>query len=145
MLIFYCIGIIGYSQQQVLNRGMYALRDSKRAVIVNCTIIIINIVLSFLMVGPFKAQGLALAYSVAGLVSMVLGKIIIASAAMGAGVLVFLAASESFIDITSKTQQLVELFAAIGIGMVIYVVMAIVLRIKEMQAAIAMMRRKLHR
>ena len=145
---------------------MYALRDSKRAVIVNCTIIIINIVLSFLMVGPFKAQGLALAYSVAGLVSMVLlymllyqkvgdlgsreimvslGKIIIASAAMGAGVLVFLAASESFIDITSKTQQLVELFAAIGIGMVIYVVMAIVLRIKEMQAAIAMVRRKLHR
>lgn len=166
VLIFYCIGIIGYSQQQVLNRGMYALRDSKRAVIVNCTIIIINIVLSFLMVGPFKAQGLALAYSVAGLVSMVLlymllyqkvgdlgsreimvslGKIIIASAAMGAGVLVFLAASESFIDITSKTQQLVELFAAIGIGMVIYVVMAIVLRIKEMQAAIAMVRRKLHR
>ena len=74
-----------------------------------------------------------------------LGKIIIASAAMGAGVLVFLAASESFIDITSKTQQLVELFAAIGIGMLIYVVMAIVLRIKEMQAAIAMVRRKLHR
>ena len=64
VLIFYCIGIIGYSQQQVLNRGMYALRDSKRAVIVNCTIIIINIVLSFLMVGPFKAQGLALARGV---------------------------------------------------------------------------------
>ncbi len=166
VLIFYCIGIIGYSQQQVLNRGMYALRDSKRAVIVNCTIIIINIILSFLMVGPFEAEGLALAYSIAGLISMVLlyvllyqkvgdlgsrdilvslGKIIVASLVMGAGVLLFLMVSEHFIDITSKTQQLIELFLSVGIGIVLYIAMAMVLRIKEMQAALAMFKRKLHR
>ena len=145
---------------------MYALRDSKRAVLVNCTIIIINIVLSFLMVGPFEAEGLALAYSIAGLVSMVLlymllyervgdlgsheivtslVKTLIASAVMGAGVLVFLSFSEHFIDITSKTQQLIELFLAVGVGVVLFVAMAVVLRIKEMQAAVAMVRRKLHR
>lgn len=166
VLIFYCIGIIGYSQQQILNRGMYALRDSKRATIVNCIIIIVNIVLSFLMVGPFEAEGLALAYSIAGLVSMVLlygclyqkvgdlgnrsivrslGKILLASLVMGAGVLVFLHFSEDFIDITSKMQQLLELFLAVGIGVVLYVVMAVVLRIDEMRAAGAMLRRKLHR
>ena len=74
-----------------------------------------------------------------------LGKILLASLAMGAGVLVFLTFSEHFIDITSKTQQLVELFLSIGIGIVIYVAMAVVLRIKEMQAAVAMVKRKLHR
>ena len=163
---FYCVGIIGYSQQQILNRGMYALRDSKRAVIVNTIIIVINIVLSILMVGPFEAQGLALAYSIAGLVSMVLlyaflyqkvgdlgsreimislVKIIIASAVMGVGVMLFLNVSDHFIDITSKSQQLLELFLAVAIGVVLYVVMAIVLRIQEMQAAINMVRRKIRR
>lgn len=166
VLVFYCVGIIGYSQQQILNRGMYALRDSKRAVIVNTIIIVINIVLSILMVGPFEAQGLALAYSIAGLVSMVLlyaflyqkvgdlgsreiiislGKIIIASAVMGVGVMLFLNVSDHFIDITSKSQQLLELFLAVAVGVVLYVVMAIVLRIQEMQAAINMVRRKIRR
>lgn len=166
VLVFYCVGIIGYSQQQILNRGMYALRDSKRAVIVNTIIIVINIVLSILMVGPFEAQGLALAYSIAGLVSMVLlyaflyqkvgdlgsreimislVKIIIASVVMGVGVMLFLNVSDHFIDITSKSQQLLELFLAVAVGVVLYVVMAIVLRIQEMQAAINMVRRKIRR
>ena len=165
VLVFYCIGILGYSQQQVLNRGMYALRDSKRAVIVNCAIIIINIILSLLLVGPFRAQGLALAYSVAGLISMVLlymllykkvgdlggrsiltslVKTTIASIVMGVGVVTFLNISDHYIDITSKTQQLVELFGASGVGVIIFVVMAVVLKIEEMQAALALVRRKLH-
>lgn len=166
VLVVYCIGILGYSQQQVLNRGMYALRDSKRAVIVNCAIIIINIILSLLLVKPLRAQGLALAYSIAGLISMVLlymilykkvgdlgGRAImtslvkttIASAVMGVGVVLFLKVSDLFIDITSKAQQLIELFGAIGVGVVIFVVMAAVLRIEEMQAALSLVKRKLHR
>ncbi|MDO4281502.1 MAG: murein biosynthesis integral membrane protein MurJ [Peptococcaceae bacterium] len=166
VLVFYSIGIIGYSQQQILNRGMYALRDSKRAVIVNCVIIIINIILSILMVGPFEAQGLALAYSIAGLISMVLLymmlyqkigdlggreiaasslKIIIASEVMGLGVVGFLALSARFIDITSKAQQLVELGGAVVIGILIYVAMAYILRVKEMQEAVQLFKRKLNR
>lgn len=166
VLIFYCIGILGYSQQQVLNRGMYALRDSKRAVIVNCAIIIINVILSFMMVGPFKAQGLALAYSIAGLISMFLlymllykkvgdlgshaivvslVKTTVASIVMGVSVIFFLKVSDGFIDIASKSQQLMELFLAVGVGIVVFVIMAMVLKIKEMQDAMQLVRRKLHR
>lgn len=166
VLIFYCIGILGYSQQQVLNRGMYALRDSKRAVIVNCAIIIINVILSFMMVGPFKAQGLALAYSIAGLISMFLlymllykkvgdlgsraivtslVKTTIASVVMGVCVVLFLNVSDGFIDIASKSQQLLELFLAVGIGIIVFVIMAMVLRINEMQDAMQLVKRKLHR
>lgn len=165
VLIFYCIGIIGYSQQQILNRGMYALRDSKRAVIVNCAIIFINIFLSLLMVRPLGAQGLALAYSVAGLISMILlymllyakvgdlgsrdifeslAKIVLASALMGVGVVISLHLMDPIIDITSKSQQLIELFVAIMIGIVIYVVAAAALKIKEMQFAVSLLKRKLH-
>ena len=64
---------------------------------------------------------------------------------MGAGVLLFLMVSEHFIDITSKTQQLIELFLSVGIGIVLYIAMAMLLRIKEMQATLAMFKRKLHR
>lgn len=166
VLIFYCVGIIGYSQQQILNRGMYALRDSKRAVIVNCAIIFINIFLSLLMVHSMGAQGLALAYSVAGLISMVLlyillcvkvgdlgtrditsslVKILIASLIMGVSVAGFLHFIDPIIDITSKSQQLVELVLAIGIGVVVYTVAAFALRIKETQIAMSIIKRKLHR
>ena len=64
---------------------------------------------------------------------------------MGLGVVGFLHISSAFIDITSKTQQLVELFLAVAIGIVIYIGMAFLLRINEMQAAVQLIKRKLNR
>ncbi|MFR4402399.1 MAG: lipid II flippase MurJ, partial [Peptococcus niger] len=63
---------VGYSQQQMLNRGFYAVRDTRSAVLMNVVVIGVNIALSFALVGPMNFRGLALAYSVAGLLAMVL-------------------------------------------------------------------------
>ncbi len=165
LLIFYCIGIIGYSQQQILNRGFYAIRDTKSAVLVNCGIIFINIILSFVFVRVFSARGLALAYSVAGLVSMVLlyvilrnkvgslgsrkifisfVKICIASGVMGIVVVLSSRVSEIFLDSSLKSHQMIELFGAVGIGIVVFVAMAYLLHIEEMDDFTALIKRKLH-
>ena len=71
-LAFYCIGLVGYSAQQLLNRGFYALQDSKSTVAINVASLLVNIVLSFVLVRPIGYIGLALAYSISGLVSMLL-------------------------------------------------------------------------
>lgn len=165
VLIFYCIGIVGYSQQQILNRGFYAVRDTKSAVVVNCTIIFINIILSFIFVRIFSARGLALAYSVAGIVSMVLlygilsskvgelgsrkiiisfMKICMASAVMGTVVFLTTRLSEIFLDVTLKSHQLIELFGAVGIGVIVFVGMAYLLHIEEMDDFVGLLKRKLH-
>lgn len=70
-LVFYCIGLVGYSAQQILNRGFYAVEDTKSPVLINVFVLVFNIVASFLLVGPLEHRGLAMAYSLSGLLSMV--------------------------------------------------------------------------
>lgn len=165
-LFYYAIGIIGYSQQQMLNRGFYAVRDTKSAVAVNCFIILVNIVFSVLLVGPMTFRGLALAYSLAGLLSMVLLfgllrrkigplggrkiafaviKISIASLFMGGVVHLYLEALSPFIIESWKWMQLFELLSAIVIGCAAYIGMAMLLRIEEMNDSLALIYRKLGR
>lgn len=166
VLVFYCIGIIGYSQQQILNRGFYAILDTKSAVAINCLIILVNIAFSLLLINILGARGLALAYSIAGLLSMALlfivlrnkvhglgGRIILASflkiltasLVMGGCVTVFVRLAPLFLDISSKSAQLLEFFIAVGIGIVVYVLMAVILHIHEMDLALDLAKRKLHR
>ena len=70
-LVFYCIGIVGYSAQQVLNRGFYAVQDTKSPVTINVCVLLFNIILSMILVKTMEHRGLALAYSLSGLLSMV--------------------------------------------------------------------------
>ena len=43
-LVFYCIGLVGYSAQQILNRGFYAVEDTKSPVLINVFVLVFNIV-----------------------------------------------------------------------------------------------------
>lgn len=153
VLFFYAIGILGYSQQQILNRGYYALSNTRGAVIINSIVVGLNIVLSYLLIKPMGAEGLALAYSIAGTLSMVLlyvgltrqvrglntGKVIssliktlLASLVMGLAVWAFIHYGESYFNLSMKLAQLLELYLAVMIGLGVYVIMAIILRIEEM-------------
>jgi putative peptidoglycan lipid II flippase len=71
-LIFYSLGLFAYSALQVLNRVYYALKDTITPVTVGIATIVLNIILSFLLVGPLSHLGLALAYSLAGIFNMLL-------------------------------------------------------------------------
>lgn len=163
-LALYALGIVGYSQQQMLNRGFYAVRDTRSAVLMNVVVIGVNIALSFALVGPMNFRGLALAYSVAGLLAMVLlffvlrykigpfggrhiaaslAKVLVASAVMLVAVRLTLMGLDGM-AVEMKSAQLVELLLAIGVGIATFTGMALILRIDEMEEAVGMFRRKLH-
>ena len=71
-LFYYSFGIIGYSGATVLNRVFYALKDTRTPVAVGIGTVILNIILNIWLVKPMGHSGLALAYSLVGMVNMML-------------------------------------------------------------------------
>lgn len=166
ILVYYCIGVVGYGAQQILNRGFYAVQDTKSPVVINVFVLLFNIVISILLVGPFTYRGLALAYSLSGLLSMVVlgaalrkkigrygGKAllksamqsILASIVMGVAVYSVANGLEQVLDLNSKWMQVLQVGIGITVGVVVYGFMAIVMRMEEAQQVLRVVKRKLRR
>lgn len=162
-LFFYCLGLVGYSAQQLLNRGFYALQDSKTTVVINVMSIIVNIVLSFALVMPLGYIGLATAYSISGLVSMFLLLLflrrklghmdgrrmlqsalqcVLASAVMAAAVLLFTHWSEGAWDMTNKMVQIMQVLIGVLIGAGVYGAAALGMRMEETELVLSVVKRK---
>ena len=166
ILVYYCIGVVGYGAQQILNRGFYAVQDTKSPVLINVFVLLFNIIISIILVGPFTYRGLAMAYSLSGLLSMlVLGvalrfkigqyggkalvksalQSIIASAVMGVAVYFVANGLEQVLDLSSKPMQVLQVGIGITAGVVVYAAMAIVMRMEEAQQVLRIVKRKLRR
>ena len=166
ILVYYCIGVVGYGAQQILNRGFYAVQDTKSPVLINVFVLLFNIIISIILVGPFTYRGLAMAYSLSGLLSMlVLGvalrfkigqyggkalvksalQSIIASAVMGVAVYFVANGLEQVLDLSSKPMQVLQVGIGITVGVVVYAAMAIVMRMEEAQQVLRIVKRKLRR
>ncbi len=166
ILVYYCIGVVGYGAQQILNRGFYAVQDTKSPVLINVFVLLFNIVISIILVGPFTYRGLALAYSLSGLLSMlVLGvalrfkigqyggkalvksamQSVIASVVMGLAVYAVAGGLEQVLDMTGKLMQIVQVGVGITVGVAVYAAMAIVMRMEEAQQVLRVVKRKLRR
>ncbi len=79
VLIFYSIGLFAHAAIEILSRGFYAVSDTRTPVMYAVVALVVNLVLSAALVGPFELRGLALAVSVAaviegGLLFAVIGK-----------------------------------------------------------------------
>lgn len=165
-LVFYCIGLLGYGAQHALNRGFYAIQDTKSPVAINVGVIILNIVLSVILSHVLGYRGLALAYSIAGLVSIVAllwglnrkvgslgGKRILLScvksllSAIVMGIAVYYTAGmlENIWDMSLKTTQIAQVIIGVVVGVIVYAIMAYALKMEEMQEALKIVRRKLRR
>ena len=166
ILVYYCIGVVGYGAQQILNRGFYAVQDTKSPVLINVFVLLFNIIISIILVGPFTYRGLAMAYSLSGLLSMlVLGvalrfkigqyggkalvksalQSIIASAVMGVAVYFVANGLEQVLDLSSKLMQVLQVGIGITAGVLVYAAMAIVMRMEEAQQVLRIVKRKLRR
>jgi len=166
LLMFYCIGIVGYSVRGVLLQGFYAVQETVTPVKINIFILLLNTVLCYIMVYFAGANGLGMAYSTAGIVSMCLlafflrrrvgpirgkeillsvGKMLIAVAAMAAAMIFITPALEKFLPVERKIGQLTEIMILLGIGIITYLIMAVVLRMKELSAVLDTFSRKLGR
>lgn len=163
-LIFYSVGLFAYSAIQVLNRSFYALKDTLTPVIAAALTIAFNIFLSIELVGPMGHRGLALAYSLAGFLNVVLlvlvlrkkvGKIggtkIFASFFISVGASLVMYAVVRFISnyllgllvFASKLNLIISVVTGIGIGVIVYGVIIYLFKLEESELVLQMVKKKL--
>ena len=167
ILIFYAIGIVGYSIRQVLLQGFYAVSETKTPVKINIFILCLNMILSFIFVRVAGALGLGFAYSLAGLTSMALlmfflkrkvedyhgDEIRDAFIKIAASTVVMFVVIkglsfllEHVLPMERKIYQFLDLIILIGVGVLVYILMAFILKMKELTSVTAVLKRKfLHR
>ncbi len=167
LLAFYCIGMIGYSARQVVLQGFYAIKETKTPVAINIFILCLNMGLTTLFVRIWGANGIAIAYSTAGLCSITLQTVFLRrkiGPMRGSEIknsilkclfccavmfLVTTAASIVFehnLSVESKKMQFLEVLILVAVGGASYFTMALFLKMEELTSVLAVMKRKfLHR
>jgi len=163
-LYFYSIGIFAYSAIHVLSRTFYALKDTMTPVILGSISMVVNIVFSILLIGPMEHGGLALAYSIAGIVNMLLllgvlrrkigsinGKAMVisffkslaASVLMGVAVYAFAVEMEQILDVSRKLNQGLIVMGGILLGIIIYGLLTLLLKMDEAKTVGSIILRRL--
>jgi putative peptidoglycan lipid II flippase len=164
-LFFYCFGLFAYSSIQVLNRSFYALRDTLTPVIVAAITIGCNIYLSInLSAGPMGYKGLALAYSLAGILSLVLllailrlkvgklggNKILLSlTISIGASLLMYGVVRQvmnyllATLGLAFKLNLLISVSTGIMLGALLYAVIIYLFKLEESELVLNMIRKRL--
>lgn len=151
VLLFYSLGMIGFGIQEILNKGFYAVQNTKTPMKIAVIGMTINIILSITLVRYYGIGGLGLSASIASIVIalMLIFKLnssvkntfekntlisslksIFASVIMGIAVyctynLFNITVLDSFIKV------LISLSLSIIVGIVVYAVCCIILKIEE--------------
>lgn len=162
-MLIYSIGTIGYSEQLVLNRAFFSARDTKTPMLINVVCLLLNVLFSMVFVRIWGANGLALAFSAAGIASMVLLSIFlkrkvgqlkgheilgsaikttISSIVMFVTLIALGFQLESHMPLERKFTQLLEVGILFVAGVVVFFVAAVLLRMKEVQAVKSIFLRK---
>lgn len=165
-LAYYCIGLFAYSAINVLNRSFYALKDTLTPVVASAITIGVNVYLSMTLMKTMNYQGLALAYSLAGIVnlivlfgvlrwkigqlgaSQILKSLVIsfgASAVMYFAVRQILVYSSMVLNMAPKLEELIGVTLAISIGIVVYGGLVYIFKLEESELVINMVKRRLGR
>jgi putative peptidoglycan lipid II flippase len=165
-LTFYCIGIFAYSAVHTLSRSFYALKDTRTPVWCAVISIVGNIIFSLLLVNVMQQGGLALAYSIAGILNMAVllfllhrkigafgGKALVTSviktiaiaAVMGVIVYAVSFIFENFLFVEYKVMQIIEILISIAIGVLVYAFISLKLKMPEAEQAMGIFKRKFGR
>lgn len=165
-LLFYCMGLVAYASLHHLNRSFYAIQDTKTPVITSVISIVLNILLNLWLIKPLGHGGAALAYSIAGIIHMMIllyiykrklgrigGKKILISflqtlaISLTMGLVVYFAFYfiSSVMGSGSKLVQLIEVVVSTGLGIVVFAIVALVLRMEEAEMVKSMALRRLRR
>ncbi len=146
LLAAYSIGILGIGLKEVLDRGLYALQNTKISAYVGLLIMLVNISVSLVLIRYLGAYGIPLAYSIASLtgicVLLFAIKKKVGAYAKGLGTtivkciiaaLVMLLAVELLNAVIPDSAEIVmravKLFVPVLVGVIVYVIMAFILKI----------------
>lgn len=146
LLAVYAVGILGIGLKEILDRGLYSLGNTKISAVNGLIIMLINVSLSLVLVRFFGAYGIPMAYSIASLSGMCILlfaiKKKVGTYAKGLGATILKCALASFVmllvvellngflpDSSQIVMRAIKLFVPVVVGVIIYVVMAFVLKI----------------
>lgn len=166
-LLFYSLGLFAHGVIQILPRGFYALKDTITPVKVSISTVVLSIVLNFLFLRftPLMHGGLALSFSLMGVVNMLLsfyllrkkvgglrsGKLIktgLQSSGAGLGmafaIRLFLPLWNRFLiglGLTTNLSRLLQVMGGISLGALVYFALATLLGMDEVKLIKRMLRR----
>ena len=165
-LQFYALGLIGYSVVRILSPVFYAIGRNRTPVIVSVIAVLVNASLNVLLVQALGYRGLALGTSIAALFNAgtllyllrshldglderrllgAVARIALASAAMGVAAIVSHALLEARFPSPAFVAQALRLGTAIGAAMLVLAAAAWLLRIREFNEGVALVRRRVRR
>ena len=148
VIFYYSMGLTFFSIKEVMINVFYALQDTKTPTLNTLAALVLNIILNLALVGPMAHRGLALATSISGFVTMFpmmvslrkkigplgLRSLLISILKMGtatAGMALAVTPAYDFLLLKTGSMAL-SLGAAILAGALVYGVLNILLRTREM-------------
>jgi putative peptidoglycan lipid II flippase len=166
ILRYFALGLFSFSAFQLLLRAFYAMQDSRTPALVNVASVAVNTAANFVLFHFYGVRGLALGYALAytfGAVVLValirrrlggldgrnvvagIGKVVVAGlatagAAYGASKLL----ARVFGTATSL-EQAIQVLGSIAIGLIVFVAMALLLRIEDLRQVVGMVAGRFHR
>ncbi len=165
-LIFYSIGLFAQSSIMVIIRAFYALHNTLTPVLVATLTIAVNYVLNIILMKSMAEGGLALAYSLSGVFNMLLLlyllrrkigpigsrklvtsflSITLASGIMGAVAYGSAHYIGIILNTSAKFNQMVQVGAAIVLGLAAYVGVTFLLKLEEADLVLGIIKRKMKR
>jgi putative peptidoglycan lipid II flippase len=162
-LACYAPGLVGYSAVRLAVPAFYALHDSRTPMVASLAAVLVNIALNVTLVRVLGYAGLALGTAVAALFNATLllwllrgrlaglderrivtsfAKILVASAVMGAAAWQANAVLTMMVAGETVAARLIRVSSDIALALVVLVVAARVLRIREFTEALANVRRR---
>ena len=151
-LVFYSIGIAGWSGQAIITRGFYALQDTVVPIVTGTIMTIIFIPLNWILMKPMGLGGLALATSIAATLQMIvlfellrrrLGglngglivnsfiKVVVSSAAAGIVAWIALRLVSQHVDTGHALGAFIGFLAAVVPALAVYISMVALLKVDE--------------
>lgn len=165
-LLYFSLGLFGYSAIQVLNRVFYSIQDTRTPVTAGVITIVLNIILSFVLINYLGHGGLALAYSIAGIFNMVVllvmakvrlgnigGRLMLASfiRTLTASLIMGVAASltviwlQPLLAFHPKLNQFITVLAGVGVGVLVFGGLSLLFKMEEAQMVASILRRRFGR
>jgi len=151
-LVFYSIGIAGWSGQAIITRGFYALQDTVVPVVTGTVMTIIFIPLNWILMKPMGHAGLALATSIAATLNMMVlldllrrrlgglngglivksfSKVAASSLAAGSVAWTALRLITQHVDVSHPLGALIGVFAASIPALAVYIALVALLKVDE--------------
>ena len=152
-LVFYAIGLVGASLRLMLNKVFYSFQDTRTPMINGAIAVGLNVVLNLILIKSMQHRGLALATSISTTISTAilfislrkklghigLGnmaatfiKTLVSALVMG-GVVYLLYFKLGALLPDVKIVQMIMLLVSVAVGAIVYFILCLLFRIKEMK------------